>query len=448
MELENKNFYERISIKENSNIIFDNANIIDVENNRVFKGQVMVSNGLISEVIDLSKQNKLENISNTKIIDCKNMHLAPAVIDAAVHIGEPGGDYKESLYLASRSAVAGGVATINIMPDTKPVIDTTALYEFLKNRALEKSFCDITIFGSITKNLEGKELSEMGLLKKAGIKGVSDCGNSIFDSLVFKRACEYASNFDLTISHQPSDKFLSENGVLSDGFNSTTLGVQGVPDIAEKIGLERDLAIVEYCNVKYHCLNISTKKALETLKNGKGRGLNVSSSTTPEYFSFTDDEAREYRTFAKLNPPLRCAEDKLAIIDGLKNGVIDFISSNHSPRSVDQKRLPLQSAEFGVVGLETLLSATYTKLNEAGFLLPEIFRLLSLKPAEYLGLKEKGLIKKGYNADVILVDFSKEFIVNPLQFAGKAVNSLYDGAKLKGEVIKTFVSGELVYEKN
>ncbi|MDX1950053.1 MAG: dihydroorotase [Rickettsiales bacterium] len=448
MALENQKFYERKLVEASPNTLFDNAYIIDVENNRVFKGQVLVSNGFIKEIIDLSKDKKIEKSTEVNYVDCKNLHLAPALIDAQVHIGEPGGDYKENLYLTSRSAVAGGVATINIMPDTKPVIDTTALYEFIKNRAVEKSFCDITIFGSITKNLEGKELSEMGLLKKAGIKGVSDCGNSIYDSLVFKRACEYASNFDLTISHQPSDKFLSENAVLADGFNSTTLGVQGVPDISEKIGLERDLAIIEYVKAKYHCLNISTKKAIETIKNSKNKGLKITSSTTPEYFSFTDEEAKEYRTFAKLNPPLRSENDRFAIIEGLKNGAIDFISSNHSPRSVDQKRLPLQSAEFGVVGLETMLSASYTYLIKEGFELPQIFKLLSKNPAEYLGLKGQGAIKKGYKADLIIVDFSQEAIVNPLQFAGKAVNSLYDGIKLMGGVVKTFVSGKLVYEKN
>lgn len=439
--------------KETKNILFTNAVIIDPENDKEFKGEILVEDGIIKEVRKSVSQQASEKNSNTKIknpdlkiIDCGGLYLAPGIVDAEVHVGEPGGSYKESIYHVSKSAVAGGVTTINIMPDTKPVVDATALCEFIKNRALEKSLCNITIFGSITKNLEGRELSEMGLLKKAGIKGVSDCSNYILDSLVFKRACEYASNFGLTVAHQPTDFFLSENAVINESEVSTRLGVQGNPDISEKIGLERDLAIIEYTGAAYHALNISSAKSLEALKRAKNNKLKVSASTTPEHISFTDSDVGAFRTYAKISPPLRSEKDKNSLIKALKEGVIDFIASNHSPRSVDQKRLPLQSAEFGVVGLETLFAGVNTALSERNFSRAEIFRLISLNPAKFLDLKDRGTIKKGARADIILIDFNRKWKVDPLQFAGKAVNSLFDGRILKGRIARTFISGELVYE--
>lgn len=425
-----------------NNILFTNALVVDPESGKEFKGSVLVENGIIKEVS--AKPIKQEN---AKIVDCKGMVLAPGIIDAEVHVGEPGGSYKESLQIVSRSAIAGGVTTINIMPDTKPVIDTTALYEFIKNRAIEKSLCNITVFGSVTKNLEGRELSEIGLLKKAGVKGVSDCNSNISDSLVFKRACEYAANFDLVIAHRPDDKYLSSNGVVNEGVISTTLGVQGIPAIAEKIGLERDLAIVESTGTRYHALNISTELSVESLEKAKKKKLKVTANTTPHHISLTEKEAMGYRTYAKINPPLRTENDIKALIKGLKEGVIDFISSCHSPRSEDQKRHTLQAAEFGVVGLETLFSATYTALRRKGFSLAEIFGLLSLNPAKFLGLNNKGRIKKGAVADLILVDIKDKWIVDSKNFAGKAVNTPFDGKELEGRIIRTYISGELVYEK-
>ncbi len=434
----------KTNINKNYNsVLFTNALIVDPESGKEFKGDVLVENGIIKEVS--SKPLKVD--SDIEVIDCRNLVLAPGIIDAQVHIGEPGGSYKENIHLASKTAISGGVTTINIMPDTDPAIDTTALYEFIKNRAIEKSLCNITVFGSATKAIEGRELSEMGLLKKAGVKGVSDCHKNISDSLVFKRACEYAANFDLVIANQPNDKYLSENGVLNEGDVSTMLGVQGIPAIAEKIGLERDLAIAEITKAKYHALNITSELSVEPLKKAKDKNLKITANTTPHHISLTDEMAIGYRTYAKIDPPLRKEGDKKALIKALKSGVIDFISSDHSPRSEDQKRQTLQSAEFGVIGLQTLFSAAYTALSAEKFSLAEIFRLISLNPAIFLGLENKGKIKKGAVADLILFDIKESWVVDSKNFSGKAVNTPFDGRELKGKVVRTFISGVCVYEK-
>ncbi len=424
-------------------VLFKNAILVDPENGTEQKGELLVKNGIIDSVGSLEKSNIT---SGAKIIDCEGMHLAPGLIEVQAHIGEPAGEYKENLNETTKSAVAGGVTTINIMPDTTPAIDTTTILEFIKNRAKEKSYCNVTIFGSVTKNIEGKELSEIGLLKKAGIKGVSDGSANVQDSMIFRRACEYAANFNLLIAHQPNDNYLSSGGVVNEGLISSRLGVEGIPNIAEKIGLERDLAIATLIGVRYHALNVSTKESVQTLEKYKETNSKISASVTPHHISLTDVEANNYRTFAKTSPPLRSEDDRRELVKSLKNNIIDFISCNNMPRSEDQKRLPLSDAKFGVIGLETMFSATITSLMSEGFSISEIIKLLSLRPAQFLGLKNKGKLSKGSVADLFLFDINKERKVNPEEFSGKSVNSPFDGKRLKGKILKTFISGELVYE--
>ncbi len=429
---------------EAKDVLLTNALIVDVQGGKEFKGHVLIEKGIIKHVYKEKETPKVNN--EISVIDCKGMLLAPGIIDVQVHIGEPGGSYKENLLQVTQAAVAGGVTTINIIPDTKPVIDTTAMVEYVKNRAIEKAVCNVSLFGAVTRGLEGREITEMGLMKKAGVTGFSDGSNIISDSLVFRRALEYSSDFDAVVVSQPGDKYLSEDGVINEGEISTRLGVSGIPAIAEKIGLDRDLAIVELTKGKYHALNISAEEALESIKNAKAKKLSVTASVTSGHLALTENEANNYRTFAKSNPPYRTEKDRKALIKALKDGVIDFITSNHSPRSVDQKRLPLASAEFGVVGLETMLSAALSNLIPSGFGLSQIFKLLSYNPAQFLNLKNKGQIKKGCIADLILVDIKTNWQVDPENFAGKAMNCPFDGKTLRGRVLKTFISGEVVYE--
>lgn len=438
---EKKFYYPKV--KKSEAKLFKNAILVDPEAGKEIKGDLLVVGGVIEEIGKISS----EKAKGAKVIDCNGKHLAPAIVEIQCHIGEPGGEYKENMLQTTKSAIAGGVATVNIMPDMEPVIDTTTIVEFLKNRAKKKAYCNVTLFGSITKNLEGKELSEIGLLKKAGVKAVSDATASIVDSLIFSRACEYAANFDVKIVQQPQDKYLAEGGVINEGEIATRLGVQGIPSISEQIGLQRDIAVANMTKVEYHALNISSASAVEILKREKASNKKLTASTTPHHIALTEEKALNFRTFAKTQPPLRTDDDRKALIEGLRTGVIDFISCNNCPRSEDQKRLPLSSAEFGVVGLETMFSASYKVLSESGFGVPEIIRLLSTLPAEFLGLKNKGKLSKGSVADLFLFDINESWEVLPSEFAGKAVNSPFDGETLKGKVLKTYLAGELVYEE-
>jgi dihydroorotase len=428
---------------ENKATHFVNAIICDPETGYEGKGELLVENGVITEF----SKNKISKLpKNIEIINCDGNYLCPGIIDAQVHTGEPAGNYKEKLEDTSKAAIAGGVTTINIMPNTNPPIDTTAMVEFIKNRAAEKSYCNVTIFGAATNGLEGQNLSEMGLMKKAGVKGFTDANNYIQDSGVFRKICQYASNFDMLIAQTPLDNFLAKNGIINEGKISTSLGIAGIPAIAEKIALQRDLSIIEEVDNKYHAFNITLKDSVEILREAKAKKLKITASTTPHHISLTEIEAENFRTFAKINPPLKTEIDRKALIKGLKDGVIDFIASKHSAKSEDQKRLPIQSAEFGVVGLETLFAVTFTELSNNDFKLSEILKLLCLNPAKFLNLKDKGKICNGAIADLMLVDIKKSYILTRESLTGKAVNTAFDGKKLKGKILKTFVSGKLVYE--
>lgn len=438
----NPKFYhpKEVSNKQQA-LYFINAIIVDPENGYEGKGELLVEDGIIKE---FSKTKITKLPANVKVIDCKGKVLAPALVDAQVHTGEPGGNYKEKIEDTSKAAVAGGVGTIALMPNTEPCIDATSMVEYIKNRAAEKSYCDVAIFAAATLNMEGKNLTEMGLLKKAGVKGFTDANNYIQDSLVFKRVCEYARNFNMLIAQTPIDSFLNAGGIMNEGEISTRLGVAGVSSVAEKIALQRDLAIADITDARYHAYNISTKDAVEILKDNKNK--NITSSTSVNHISLTEDEALNYRTFAKIQPPLKTDNDRRAVIKGLKDGVIDFIATKHAAKSEDQKRHPLASAEYGTVGLETFFAATYTILNENRFKLADIFRLVSLNPAKFLGFKNKGSIKKGSVADLVVIDIKDTYILTREMLSGKAVNTPFDGKKLKGKVIKTYIAGRLVYE--
>lgn len=436
----NKKFNKPI---KNASVLFKNAKIIDVVQDKIIDGEILVLNGLIE---DFGKRINSKIPSDIEIVDCKGNYIAPGLIEMQVHIGESGGGFKENIYNATKAAVAGGITTICVMPDMKPVIDTTMMVEYIKNRAKQKAFCNVSIFGSISKDLKGHDISEIGLMKKAGIVGVSDGEKNLHDSSVFRNACKYSANFGVMLAHNPQDKHLSEDGVINEGKVSTQLGVKGIPKISEKIGLERDIAIAEETGVRYHALNISTVESAKIIEEAKKRKLKISASVTPHHLLLTEDEALKYRTFAKTMPPLRTDLDLKALKDAIKNDVIDIISCNHCPRSEEQKRLSLSHAEFGVVGLETMFSASYQALTEANMSLPKIISKMTINPAKTLGLEKKGYIDKGCIADLVMIDINETWTVFSEGFSGSSTNSPFDQVELKGKIKKTYVGGVNVYE--
>lgn len=422
---------------------FINGNICDPESGYVGKGEILVEDGKITKV----SRTKIKQLpKGVNVIDCKGNYICPGLVDAQVHTGEPGGNYQEKLEDTSKAAVAGGITTINIMPNTKPAIDSTSMVEFIKNRAEDKAYCNVTMFGAATEKLEGKNLTETGLLLKAGVKGITNANNYIQNSGVFRKVCEYASNFDALVAETPIDADLAEAGIINEGKISTDLGVPAVPYIAEKIALLRDLAIAEETGIRYHAFNISTKAGIEILKEEQKKNKKISASTTPHHLSLNEEEANNYRTFAKIRPPLKPEEDRKALIKAIKDGVIEFICSKHAAKSEDQKRLPLQSAEFGVIGLETMLPVCLKYLGDEKFKLADIIRLLSYNSAKFLNLQNKGSIKEGGIADLILVDINKMYILDRESFFVKASNTAFEGKTLKGKILKTFVGGCLVYD--
>lgn len=427
-----------------TNIIFHNAQIADLELDRIIPiGYVVCKDGIIEKVVE-GKLPSNSDYDGYEKIDCKEKVLCPAFIELQTHVNEPNGSFYENIEISSKAAIAGGIATINIMPDTSPSVDSTSIVEYLKSRVKEKSKCHITISGSITKGLQGQALSEIGLMKKAGIRSISDSTYCISDSDVMRKACLYAKSFDMPLLHQPDDCNLSQDSIVNEGLASTELGLKGNPDIAEKIGLLRDITIAEETGVKYHALNISSAKAVAVLRKiftGEGDGnsnlVNISASVTPQHLLLTEAETYKYRTYAKTYPPLRTEADRQELIQAVKDGIINIVSCNSVPKGDSHKRLPMAQADFGCVGLETLFSATYTALKDK-LSLCNIIKLISLNPAILLGLSDRGLIKAGYKAHLTIVDIDTKYIVNPERFIGKARNSAFDEKELTGRVVACY----------
>ena len=342
-----------------------NAKILDPEKNEEYVGDIVIEKDKIIDVgPNVYKKDKSKSYKN--IHDCKNLFITPGLVDMRVSLGEPGSEHKENIKSGCKAAFAGGITTLVCLPNTDPVIDNVSVAEYIQKRAKEVSKINLYTYGSLTKNFDGENLCEMGLLSKAGVKGFTDATKSVENSAVLKRALEYSKAFDSLIIQFPEDKNLANDGVMNEGEISTRLGLAGIPSIAEVITIERDLRLVEATDARYHICCVSTAKSVEVIRNAKKKGLKFTCDTSPQYFTLNEMAVEDYRTFAKVSPPLRTEKDRVAIVNGLKDGTIDAIQSDHSPQDEDNKRLPFNHAEKGIIGLETLLplsSVSYTHLT-------------------------------------------------------------------------------------
>ena len=361
-----------------------------------------------------------------------------------VSLGEPGSEHKESIKSGCKAAFAGGITTVVCLPNTDPVIDNVSVAEYIQKRAKEVSKINLYTYGSLTKNFDGKNLCEMGLLSKAGVKGFTDATKSIENSAVLKRALEYSKAFDSLIIQFPEDKNLASDGVMNEGEISTRLGLAGIPSIAEVITIERDLRLVEATGAKYHVACVSTAESVEVIRNAKKKGLKVTCDTSPQYFTLNEMAIEDYRTFVKISPPLRSEKDRVAIVNGLKDGTIDAIQSDHSPQDEDNKRLPFNHAEKGIIGLETLLPLSLELYHNKSLSLLDVIKKLTKNPADILNL-EHGTLTKGSKADLLIFDPNKPFVVDVKKFKSKSKNSPFDKKPSQGKVIKTICSGEVSY---
>ncbi|MBN8827456.1 MAG: dihydroorotase [Sphingobacteriia bacterium] len=434
-------FFNRNSNKNNK-LLF-NARIIDPKSRSDFKGGILIENGLIKDFGP-----HLLNFNNVsdqfEKIDCKGHLLTPGLIDIQVHFREPGVTHKENILSGSKSSVAGGITRVVCQPNTKPVIDSKTVMDIIKDKARE-AYCHIHVYAAISKNMEGNELSDMAMLAENGAVGFTDDGLPVMNSLLMRRAFEYARSLNKPIVQHAEDLQLSQGGCINEGKVSFELGVTGIPNISESAMVARDLQILELTGGHYHVLHVSTKESLELIKLAKQKGLNVTCEVAPHHFLLNDEAVLTYGTNAKMNPPLRSEADRLALIKGLKDGIFDAIATDHAPHDLESKNKPLSEATFGIVGMETMLPLSLELYHNYGMDLTEVLALMTNKPAEVIQI-DAGRIEKGKIADLTLIDLDKEWVIETNNFHSKSKNSPFDGRKVKGRAIKTFVNGEMVYE--
>ena len=425
-----------------STVFLQNAHLIDPENGTVDQGNLLIREGVIAaRGAVVSAPGK-----ETRIIDCAGKYLAPGIIDIGVKVCEPGERHKESFKSAGLAAAAGGITTIVTRPDTVPAIDTPETLEFIRRRAMEASIVNVLPMAALTKRREGREMTEIGFLQDAGAVGFTDCDRVVRDVKVLTRALSYARSLGAWVMGHPQDPYLSEGAAVTSGKFATLRGLPGVSPLAERMGVDRDISLIEMTGASYHFDQITTARAVPALARAKSNGLNITAGTSIHHLTLNEFDVAEYRTFFKLKPPLRSEDDRLAIIDALKDGTIDIISSMHTPQDEESKRLPFEEAASGAVGLETLLPAAL-RLYHGGLLdLPSLFRAMSLNPAKRLGLPA-GRLEVGAPADLVLFDPDAPFVLNRFGLLSKSKNTPFDEARMQGKVLRTFVNGNEVYQR-
>ena len=402
------------------------------------KADLLVENGKISKISENIKE-------DCEIIDASGKHVFAGIIDMHVHLREPGFEGKEDISSGCHAAVAGGVTQVCCMPNTDPVCDNAVVATYIKARANEVGLCKVHPIGAITKGQNGESLAEIGKMKTAGIVGISDDGKSVANSQIMRLAMEYANDFGLKCLCHCEDKDLVDGGVVNEGLNSTLTGLKGSIRAAEDIMIAREIALSESLDIPVHICHVSTYSGVEIIRSAKARGVKVTAETCPHYFALTDDIIKTYDTNTKVNPPVREERDRLAIIEGLKDGTIDCIVTDHAPHSLKDKQVEYNLAAFGISGIETSFSISYTYLVKSGkFSLSELTNLMSKAPAEILNL-EGGELKEGAPADIFIADLGKKYRIDSSKFISKGKNTPFNGYEVYGKVVCTLVDGQIKF---
>jgi dihydroorotase len=430
------------SASEAGAMAFINARVIDPASGRDEPGGLSIKDGVIVDVGPHLRRNAADA---AQVIDCRGCVLAPGLIDAQVFVGEPGAEHRETLKTASHAAAAGGVTTIVVMPDTNPVIDQVALVDFIQRRARDNALVHIVTMAAMTKGLAGEEITEIGLLKRAGAVAFANGKTSVANTRVMRNVLNYAKDFGALIVHHTEDPYLSKNGAMNSSEVSTRLGLPGVSKHAETIVLERDVRLVEMTGARYHAATITCAESLDVIRKAKARGLKVTAGVSINHLTLNENDIGSYRTFFKMRPPLRADEDRRAMVNGLATGDIDLIVSSHDPQDADVKRRPFAEAADGAVGLETLLSAGLRLVHGSDLTMMQLLKALTINPARLLGLKTGELIK-GAPADLILFDPDEPWVVNKDLLKSRSKNTPFDEARMQGRILRTVVAGETVYE--
>jgi dihydroorotase len=420
-------------------VLFQNVRLLDPASGLDQPGHLLVEDGRIAAMGDL-----LEVPEDVQLIEGEGACLGPGLVDMRVQFGEPGAEHKERLASGIRAAAAGGVTSVAVLPNTRPVIDDPAMLEFVARRARQLKSVKVYPYAALTKGLEGRELAELALLKEAGAVAFTDADRALADARVMLRALAYATAQDLLVVQHPEEPRLAEGGVMNDGAIATRLGLKGIPPMAEVMMIERDLRLVEATGARYHVAHISTAAAVEAVRRAKAKGLRVTCETTPHHLALNELEVEGYRTFAKVSPPLRAEADRLAVVEGLTDGTIDVIASDHCPQDQDSKRLPFAQAEFGVVGVETMLPVAMRLVHEGQLTLLQLLAKLTLNPARLLKL-EAGRLAPGAPADLTLFDPDRPWKITEEGLTSLAKNTAFEGRLVQGRVLLTMVDGRIVH---
>jgi dihydroorotase len=416
--------------------------VIDPESRFDKIADIFVQDGLVKKISPRKTKSKIEA---KEIIDAKGKIVVPGLIDMHAHLREPGREDEETIYTGSCAAVAGGFTSVCCMPNTEPPIDNQEVVKFVHAKAKEAK-CKIFCVGAVTKGRKGEELTEIFDLVQAGVVALSDDGKPVSNSQIMRNALEYCKMFDLPVISHCEDTGLSYSGVMHEGIVSTTLGMNGIPSIAEEIMVARDIKLAEFTRGRVHIAHVSTQGSVNLIREAKRRGIKVTCETTPHHFTLTHDAIKTFDTNAKVNPPLRTKRDVEAIKKGLKDGTIDSIATDHAPHSVEEKEVEFDFAPFGMVGLETALGLVVTELiNKKILSWSQAIAKLTNNPSRILNLKA-GKIRKDFPADLAIIDPKTSWIVDPAKFQSKSKNSPFAGKKLWGRVCYTIVDGKIVYQ--
>ena len=422
---------------------FLNANIVDPGNSVEEIGGLIISeDGKIEAIRKKVNENNIP--SREKYVDLRGKYIFPGLVDMRVFVGEPGYEYKENFRTLSNAALSGGVTSVVTMPNTNPIIDNVSMVDFLKRRGRDKSKINIYPTASLTKNLEGNNMTEFGLLQKKGIIGFTDGIKTIQNTRVMSRIMNSAYDLNALIIQHAEDYYLAENGMMNDGVISTKLGLQGISDVAEKIIIERDLSLLEEFKCRYHISQISSSKSANLIQEKKNF-LSFSCGVSINNLSLNENDIGDFRTFLKLSPPLRTEEDRLTLVEGLNKKIIDVIVSDHKPEDEEQKRLTFSKAATGSSGIETLLALSLELYHNGSVKLNTIIKALTSNPAKILKI-DKGNLKIGNDADFCIVDINKPWIVKSSNLISKSKNTSIENKKLQGKVMNTFVNGEELYK--
>lgn len=424
------------------NILLRGGHVVDPANNIDLETDVLIKGGKIAQV---AKNIKADGAKT--IIDCKSKMVVPGLIDMHTHLRQPGREDEETFLTGSRAALKGGFTSVLCMANTNPVVDNKGVIEYIYAEAAKVGLINIYPVAAVTKGLEGKEVTEIGQIADAGAKALSDDGKPVMNAEMLRRALEYAKMFGLPVISHCEDVNLSRNGVMNEGFVSTKLGLKGIPRASEIVMVMRDIELMRLSAAKLHIAHVSAKESVEAVREAKKRGIKVTCETCPHYFMLTEDAVLGFNTNAKVNPPLRTKEDVEAIKNGLADGTIDVIATDHAPHSLEEKDVEFDSAAAGMIGLEFALSLANTELIKSRVMgWSDLIRKMAVNPAKIINLTGKGSLVAGSDADVAVFDADAEWVVEGKIIESKSKNTPLIGRKMRGAVILTIVGGKIKYE--